>query len=112
MRLFTHLTAVAVAIMIGAPAAMAKHCNDVTRETTGEIVAADALLARPVGIAATAVGAVLYAVTLPFTLIAGGEDAVRERLVEDPANYTFTRCLGDFRYRRYGADAPGKIRDK
>lgn len=108
MRLFPAFLVIALISVSSGQVLAAQDCNRVTRETTADIIAADALLARPVGIVATAVGSVLYAISLPFTLAAGGEEAVRERLVEDPARFTFNRCLGDFRYRRYGPDDPGE----
>ena len=50
---------------------------------------------RPLGMAATAVGAVIYVISLPFSLAGGNEAEARQKLVVDPATYTFTRPLGE-----------------
>lgn len=54
----------------------------------------DLLAIRPIGIVATALGAVTYVVALPFTLASGGAKEAGEVLVVEPALYTFVRCLG------------------
>jgi hypothetical protein len=56
----------------------------------------DALLARPIGLGATIVGATVWLVTLPFTVMARDSDVPDpfEVLVAMPARATFTRCLG------------------
>ena len=62
----------------------------------GGYMAGDLVVLRPMGIVATAVGAVIYAISLPFSLAGGNEEEARQKLVIDPAKYTFTRPLGDF----------------
>lgn len=57
-------------------------------------VATDLLLARPGGLAATALGAVIFVVGLPFTLINGSTDQSAQALMGKPAEYTFSRPLG------------------
>jgi hypothetical protein len=59
-------------------------------------MAADALVVRPVGIAATVLGGVLFIVSLPFSAIGGNTGEAYQRLVADPARFTFTRKLGEF----------------
>jgi hypothetical protein len=59
-------------------------------------VAADVLVVRPLGVAATAVGAVIFVLALPFAAIAGDVDKTARTLVGKPARFTFTRPLGDF----------------
>ena len=54
----------------------------------------DAGLVRPVGLAATIIGAGLFVVTLPFSALGGNVSESAERLVVDPAKMTFLRCLG------------------
>ena len=58
-------------------------------------MAGDLLVVRPLGIAATAVGAVIYVISLPFSLAGGNEEEARQKLVIDPATYTFSRPLGE-----------------
>jgi len=57
-------------------------------------MAADAAIARPLFLAATAVGAALYVITLPLSWAGGNVDEAGKMLVELPARNTFERCLG------------------
>ena len=61
-------------------------------------MAADAVLVRPLGLAATAVGAVLFVVSLPFSAVAGNVGEAGHALVVDPAKMTFDRPLGHFKH--------------
>ncbi|MFK7829975.1 MAG: hypothetical protein AB8B57_09370 [Congregibacter sp.] len=54
----------------------------------------DLLIARPIGVAITAVGTAAFIVSLPFTLLAGSVSESAEALVLGPAETTFIRCLG------------------
>ncbi|MCG6881287.1 MAG: hypothetical protein LJE96_19355 [Deltaproteobacteria bacterium] len=62
----------------------------------GGYMVADLVVMRPLGIVATAAGAVAYVLSLPFSLAGGNEPEARQKLMGDPASYTFTRPLGDF----------------
>ena len=55
---------------------------------------ADLLVARPLGVVFTAVGAVVFVVSLPFTAAGGGVKEAANGLVVGPAKETFVRCLG------------------
>lgn len=55
---------------------------------------ADAVIARPLLIAATVIGAGVFVVTLPFTLLGGGVDRAGQALVVEPGKAAFVRCLG------------------
>ena len=55
----------------------------------------DALLLRPLGLAATVLGAATFVVTLPFSLPTRSADDAAEVLVVKPAEYTFARPLGE-----------------
>lgn len=57
-------------------------------------MAGDAIIARPLGVAFTAVGTVLYLVTLPFSAAGGNAGKAGKALVVDPFVATFIRCLG------------------
>ncbi len=59
-------------------------------------VAADVLVVRPVGLAATVVGAVIFVVALPFAAIARDVKGTGDILVGAPARFTFVRKIGDF----------------
>lgn len=54
----------------------------------------DLLIARPILIAATIIGAGLFVVALPFTATGGGIGRTGKALVVDPGKAAFVRCLG------------------
>lgn len=56
----------------------------------------DAVVMRPLGLAATIVGTVLTVVALPFTIPSGSVESSARELIVKPAEYTFQRPLGDF----------------
>ena len=66
---------------------------------------ADAVVARPIGIVATGAGAVIWGVSLPFSLLGGNAGEAGETLVVGPAMSTFVRCLGCTR-SGYKKDVP------
>ncbi|AIS18620.1 multidrug transporter [Pseudomonas rhizosphaerae] len=54
----------------------------------------DLLIARPLLVAATIVGAGLFVIALPFTAAGGNVGASGKALVVDPGKAAFVRCLG------------------
>mgnify|MGYP003643769121 CR=1 FL=1 len=66
--------------------------------STGEKMVLDAVVLRPIGLITTVAGTAIYTVSLPFSLLGGNEEEVREHLVKEPARYTFKRALGDIHY--------------
>jgi hypothetical protein len=56
----------------------------------------DTLVARPACFAATAVGAAVFVVALPFALMSNTTEQTARTLVGKPAWATFKRPLGDF----------------
>jgi len=56
----------------------------------------DFCVVRPVGIVATAVGAVFFVVSAPFAALGDNLGEAGEKLISEPAAYTFKRPLGDF----------------
>ncbi|MCG6908899.1 MAG: hypothetical protein LJE94_02105 [Deltaproteobacteria bacterium] len=65
-------------------------------EITTEEMMVDALLVRPLGIVATILGAGLFVVSLPFSLLGRNVGEAGTKLVADPAKFTFVRPLGEF----------------
>ena len=63
-------------------------------EPGGFEMAADAVIARPLGAAMTTVGVAAFVVSLPFTLLGGNVKESAEELVVKPGKATFVRCLG------------------
>jgi hypothetical protein len=60
----------------------------------GISMAADFLVARPLGLVATVAGTALYVVAFPFAAMAGDIYTPAEYLVAQPARFTFDRPLG------------------
>ena len=56
----------------------------------------DLLIARPLLVVATVIGAGVFVVSLPFTALGGGVGVgdAGQALVVDPAKAAFVRCLG------------------
>ncbi|QMU61511.1 MAG: hypothetical protein GKR92_07290 [Gammaproteobacteria bacterium] len=63
---------------------------------SAEVMVADAIVARPIGLVATVVGSAVYVVSLPFSILGGNEKQAREKLVTEPTAFTFKRPLGKF----------------
>jgi hypothetical protein len=76
-------------------AAVADDADSVTGDKATDMVV-DAVVVRPLGLVATAVGTVLTVVALPFTIPSGSVEASVHELIVRPAAYTFKRPLGDF----------------
>ncbi len=70
--------------------------NDLNTEVSGETMAVDFVLLRPLGLAVTAIGCVFYIASFPFTV---WNEKNRKRagyyFVVEPASYTFVRPLGE-----------------
>nr|WP_244309247.1 multidrug transporter [Pseudomonas duriflava] len=60
----------------------------------GYAMIGDLLIARPLLIAATAIGAGAFVVSLPFTLLGGNVGEAGQALVVEPGKAAFVRCLG------------------
>ena len=75
-------------------ASLAHAENPPANPPTADTTAADLLIARPGGLAATILGTAVFVVGLPFTLINGSTEQAAQKLVVEPAQYTFTRPLG------------------
>lgn len=67
-------------------------------EVSGEGMAVDLVLLRPLGIAATAIGCVFFVASLPFTIWSGERlKQAGTHLVVEPATYSFVRPLGELK---------------
>jgi hypothetical protein len=66
----------------------------VVEKPTALAMTGDAIIARPVLFVMTAVGSVLFLVSLPFSLAGGNAGEAGKVLVLQPAETTFIRCLG------------------
>jgi hypothetical protein len=65
------------------------------RKTAGAMTA-DLVFVRPLGIVATVLGSVVFVVSLPFSALGNNTKEASQKLVKDPAQFTFKRPLGEF----------------
>jgi hypothetical protein len=66
------------------------------KEPGGGAMIYDLVIMRPVGLAATALGSAFWLLSLPFSASGGNYDIATEKLVKEPAAFTFKRPLGEF----------------
>ena len=66
------------------------------KEPSGDAMLYDMVVIRPAGLVATAVGSVVWLISLPFSALGDNVDIATEKLVKEPAAYTFKRPLGEF----------------
>lgn len=103
MNLFRS-TAAVLALTTGL-LAMPAHAESVPQNASGDpmytveapkaySMIGDLVIARPLLIAATAIGAGVFVVSLPFTALGGNVKEAGQALVADPAREAFVRCLG------------------
>lgn len=65
-------------------------------ERSGSAMTADLVLVRPLGIVATVFGCAVFIVSLPFSALGGNTKEASQKLVKEPAVFTFKRPLGAF----------------
>lgn len=63
-------------------------------EPSAAVVAADALIARPIGLGLTIAGTATFIVTLPMSACSGSTDVAADGLIAKPGGYTFVRPFG------------------
>jgi len=68
-----------------------------TEDPSGGAMIFDLCVVRPVGIVATAIGGVAFVLSWPFSALGDNTDVAGQKLVKEPAAYTFKRPLGEFR---------------
>lgn len=79
----------ALLLLAGTPVQAAKPAGGGVIESSFDV-----LFMRPISIASTVLGSVVFAVSYPVTRLAGGHEAAQEGLVEAPFDYSFRRKLG------------------
>lgn len=99
LRLAKHMTVIALAAaLVAVPLGgnlWAQGSDFSEEEEIGfGAMAADLLLVRPVSILGCIVGGALFVVSIPFAH--RNIEAVGEKMVSEPIQYTFNRKLGDF----------------
>lgn len=83
-----------VACLLIPQSLMAQRQTAVAESPHAGVMAADLVVARPIGVVVTVAGAAAFLVSLPFTLLAGNATDAAENLMVKPAKNTFVRCLG------------------
>lgn len=78
-----------------ATSASAGETYDFNRKPGSGDMLLDMAFMRPLMLVGTAVGAVFFVVTLPFSALGGNVGEAGETLVMEPARYTFVRPLGE-----------------
>lgn len=103
MKLFR--SCAAVLALTAASLALTANAQEVQQNASGDplytvqapdgfAMIGDLLIARPLLIGATAIGAAAFVVALPFTAMGGGIGAAGRALVVEPGKAAFVRCLG------------------
>ncbi|MGQ4810607.1 hypothetical protein NKDENANG_04090 [Candidatus Entotheonellaceae bacterium PAL068K] len=91
------LLAVCLLLVAGLAQAQNMRRSEVPSESkepnAGEMLI-DIIFLRPLGLAGTALGVAAYVISLPITLPTKRAKTAGQKLVLDPAKYTFTRPLG------------------
>lgn len=98
MKLLTStLAAVAVSAAVAALPVQAAGSNDPLYQAEAPkafSMVGDLLIARPLLIGATIIGAGVFVVTLPFSAAGGNIGEAGKALVVEPGKEAFVRCLG------------------
>jgi len=91
-QIFENTSRTLLAVLLLTPSISAAKNSD--EEPSAGAMAVDAVVARPLLLVTTILGAGLYVVSLPFSLLGGNAADAGNALVVGPAKSTFVRCLG------------------
>ncbi len=80
---------------VGSARSFSAQGYDYNEQPTGGEMIVDAVLVRPMTLAATAVGTIAWVITLPFSIPAGSAGDAGRAWVSGPLKYTFMRPLGE-----------------
>lgn len=94
MTLFRGKAVVLLTAVMLAFAAMPAGAATMQEEPSSTAIIFDVLITRPLGIVATAVGAAVFVVGLPFTIPTRSVGLAADKLVVDPLAFTFRRPVG------------------
>ncbi len=78
-----------------ATAAMVEQYSE-KQTSSAEAMAVDLIAARPLGFVAMVGGTLVFVVSWPFSALGGNSNEAWDTLVVAPAEYTFSRPLGNF----------------
>jgi len=85
----------AAAVSAEQTASEAEATIEIDDAPTGEQMALDLVLMRPLSLVGTVIGIGVFVVSTPFCALAWNCVDPARRLIIEPAKYTFTRELGD-----------------
>ena len=88
------LTMTSLSLPMSASATSYDYMSDSSEPTGGEMMA-DAFLMRPFMLVGTVLTTATFIIMLPFSALGGNVDESAQKLVKEPAAYTFTRPLGE-----------------
>lgn len=93
--------AAAAALLAASASAMAEDSTNASFNSVADTtpssgaIAMDVLVLRPLSLVGTLLGTAVFVVGLPFEALSGDISGPANRLVAQPAKFTFTRPLGD-----------------
>ena len=76
--------------------AMAQDSVEKEENLDAGLIAFDVLIVRPFGVGAILAGSFIFAVAYPFSYLTGQTEMTYQKLIKDPAKYTFKRPIGSF----------------
>jgi hypothetical protein len=95
-KVCTTLVAASALIVCSAAAQAEEYYGDsLDTAPSAEAMAFDLILVRPLGLVATAAGVGIFVLQLPISLFTWNLKDPAERLIVQPAKFTFTRDLGE-----------------
>jgi len=95
-NLTQRLRALLIAVGLTVTPMAASGGDDTVTGDKGSDMLVDLVVVRPLGVAATIIGAAAFVVALPFTVPSGSVGDSAREMIGKPAEYTFTRPLGEF----------------
>jgi hypothetical protein len=87
---------IATLVLVPMGASVLAREGSLDEKNTAGAMTADLVIVRPLGIVATVLGCAVFVVSLPFSALGSNTKEASQRLVKDPAQFTFKRPLGDF----------------
>lgn len=94
-RFLAHVAACAALVFCAAAAAHDLELDGIDDAPTGEQMTLDLIIVRPLSLAGTLLGTVVFVVALPINALTLNFSDPARRLILEPAAYTFVRPLGD-----------------
>lgn len=91
----TCLALMVIAALILVPASAGAGMQSSAKEPSAGAMTADIVMARPIGLVSLILGSSLFVVSLPLSALGKNVGVAADKLVKEPAEYTFYRPLGE-----------------